>query len=347
MDVLLSGKPLRGCALIIGLCTFLSAAPAQAQDAGAFFKGRTITIVVGNSAGGGYDLNARFLARHLGKHIPGNPTIVVQNRPGAGGLNAANYVYNVVPKDGLTLGIIGRIQILEPLFSKQPFDGTKFGWIGSISKDTSTCISRGDSAIKSWDDLMTKEYVAAGQGVGADPDTYALMIKNLFGAHVKLVTGYPGTNDQMLAMSRGEVDGLCGISYSTLKARHANLMATKQIHVLVQNALEREPELPDVPLITQFVKDPETLGIVKLIVGTLSMARPFFTPPAIPEEQKAALRAAFDATMADQEFLADADKLRIDVAPMTGAAIDHLLAELYATPAATVAKTAQTMKATQ
>ena len=340
-------KSLYRWALIIGFCAFLSGVPAHAQGVDDFYKGRTVTVVVGNSAGGGYDLNARLLARHMGRHIPGNPTLIVQNRPGAGGLNAANYIYNVVPKDGLAVGIIGRIQILEPLFSKQPFDGTKFGWIGSISKDTSTCISRNGSAIKSWDDLMTNEFVAAGQGVGADPDTYALMIKNLFGARVKLVTGYPGTADQMLAMQRGEVDGLCGISYSTLKTQHRGLMASKQINVLVQNALEREPDLPDVPIITQFVKDDETLGILKLIVGTLSMARPFFTPPGIPEDRKAALRTAFDATMKDQDFLADAKQLGIDVAPMTGAAIDRLLAELYATPAEIVAKTAQTMKATQ
>jgi tripartite-type tricarboxylate transporter receptor subunit TctC len=333
--------------LIIGLCAFLSAGPAHAQGVDDFYKGRTVTVVVGNSAGGGYDLNARLLARHMGRHIPGNPTLIVQNRPGAGGLNAANYIYNVVPKDGSVIGIIGRIQILEPLFSKQPFDGTRFGWIGSISKDTSTCISSNRSVVKSWDDLMTKEYVAAGQAVGADPDTYALMIKNLFGARVKLVTGYPGTADQMLAMARGEVDGLCGISYSTLKAQHRGLMASKQIYVLVQNALEREPELPDVPLVTQFVKDEETLGIVKLIVGTLSMARPFFTAPGVAEDRKAALRAAFDATMKDQDFLADAKQLNIDVTPMTGAAIDRLLAELYATPAAIVAKTAQTMQASQ
>jgi tripartite-type tricarboxylate transporter receptor subunit TctC len=342
-----SQKSFHGWALIIGVCALLSAGPAHAQGVDEFYKGRTVTVVVGNSAGGGYDLNARLLARHMGRHIPGNPTLIVQNRPGAGGLNAANYMYNAVPKDGLALGIIGRIQILEPLFTKQPFDGTKFGWIGSISKDTSTCISSNSSAIKSWDDLMTKEYVAAGQGVGADPDTYALMIKNLFGARVKLVTGYPGTADQMLAMARGEVDGLCGISYSTLKAQHRGLMASKQVNVLVQNALERESELPDVPLVTQFVKDDETLGIVKLIVGTLSMARPFFTPPGIPEDRKAALRAAFDATMKDQDFLADAKQLGIDVAPMTGAAIDRLLAELYATPARIVAKTAQTMQASQ
>jgi tripartite-type tricarboxylate transporter receptor subunit TctC len=332
-------KSLYRWALIIGFCAFLSETSANAQGVDDFYRGRTVTVVVGNSAGGGYDLNARLLARHMGRHIPGNPTIIVQNRPGAGGLNAANYIYNVVPKDGLAVGIIGRIQILEPLFSKQPFDGTKFGWIGSISKDTSTCISSNGSAVKSWDDLMTNEFVAAGQGVGADPDTYALMIKNLFGARVKLVTGYPGTADQMLAMQRGEVDGLCGISYSTLKTQHRGLMASKQINVLVQNA--------DVPIITQFVKDDETLGILKLIVGTLSMARPFFTPPGIAEDRKTALRIAFDATMKDQDFLADAKQLGIDVAPMTGAAIDRLLAELYATPAEIVAKTAQTMKATQ
>jgi tripartite-type tricarboxylate transporter receptor subunit TctC len=328
---------------IAALVTLANASAARAQSVEEFYRGHPVTIVVGNTAGGGYDLNARLLARHIAKQIPGHPTIIVQNRPGAGSLNAANYIYSVAPKDGTLFGIIGRIQILEPLFSKQPFDGTKFTWIGSISKDVSTCISWHTSPIATWNDLMVKTFTAAGQAAGADPDTYALMLKMLFGAKVNLVTGYPGTNEQSLAMERGEVDGLCGISYSTLKTRHQDWLTSKSVNILVQNALEGAPDLSGVPVIVDFVKDNETMQIVKLIVGTESMARPFMAPPDIPPDRAAALRAAFDATMQDPEFAADAEQLGIEITPMTGAAIEPLLKELYAAPKDVIAKTAQIM----
>ncbi|HTV38242.1 MAG TPA: tripartite tricarboxylate transporter substrate-binding protein [Xanthobacteraceae bacterium] len=329
--------------LIVALSMLAAISAARAQSVEEFYHTHAVTIVVGNSAGGGYDLNARLLARHIGKHIPGNPTVIVQNHPGAGGLNAANYIYSIAPKDGSLIGIVGRIQILEPLFSKQDFDGTKYTWIGSISSDVSTCISWRTSQVRTWGDLMTKTFTAAGQGAGADPDTYALMIKNLFGAKVKLVTGYPGTNEQTLAMERGEVDGLCGISYSTLKTRHRDWLKNKSINILVQNALEGTPDLPDVPVIVDFVKDKETMQIVKLIVSTEKMARPFMAPPGIPADRAAALRDAFMATMKDPDFIAEADHLGIEISPMTGSAIETLLKELYATPNDVVTKAAAIM----
>jgi tripartite-type tricarboxylate transporter receptor subunit TctC len=332
---------------VTALVMLACVAAARAQSVEEFYRSHPVTIVVGNSAGGGYDLNARLLARHIGKHIPGNPTVIVENRPGAGGITAADYIYSIAPKDGSYFGIVGRIQLVEPLFSKQAFDGTKFTWIGSISTDVSTCISWHTSPIRTWNDLMTKTFTAAGQGRGADPDTYALMIRDLFGAKVKLVTGYPGTNEQSLAMERGEVDGLCGISYSTLKTRHQDWLANKSINILVQNALEGAPGLDNVPVIVNFIKDNETMQIVKLIVATEKMARPFFAPPDIPPARAAALRAAFAATMTDPEFVAEANHLGIEITPMSGPAIEALLKELYATPKAIVAKTAQIMSVSQ
>jgi hypothetical protein len=184
---------------------------------------------------------------------------------------------------------------------------------------------------------------AAGQGAGADPDTYALMIKDLFGAKVKLVTGYPGTNEQSLAMERGEVDGLCGLSYSTLKTQHRDWLTNKSVNILVQNALEGIPDLAGVPVIVDFVKDNETMLIVRLIVSTEKMARPFMAPPGIPPDRAAALRAAFMATMADPEFVAEAEHLGIEITPMAGPAIETLLKGLYATPKDVVAKAAVIM----
>lgn len=315
----------------------------QAQSVESFYRGKTVTIVVGNSAGGGYDLNARLLSRHMGRHLPGNPTMVVQNMPGAGGVTASNYLYTVAAKDGTVFGTVARIVLIEPLFTKQNFVTSEFSTIGSISKDISTCISWKTSQVKTWNDFVTKDFVAAGQAVGADPDAFANMIRNVFGAKIKLVTGFPGTAEMSLAMERGEVDGFCGISYSTLKSRQQKWLQDKSINILVQNAIEKHPDLPGVPLITELTKDKDTLGTVRLIVATQNMARPFIGPPKIPADRLAALRAAFDATMADKEFVADADKSRADVSPMTAAEMDKLLAELLATPKPIVERAAKAM----
>jgi tripartite-type tricarboxylate transporter receptor subunit TctC len=276
----------------------------------------------------------------MGEHIPGHPTLVVQNMPGAGGLKAANYLYSAAPKNGSVIATFARGMAVEPLFSDQPFDGTKFVWLGSISKDVSTCIAWNTSPIRRWEDLLTKRYVVAGQGAGADPDVFALTLKNVFDAKVKLVSGFPGTNEMALAMERGEVDGMCGISYSTLTSRHEAWLRDKKIHILVQARLEKEPALPDVPLITDLAKDKEKIQILKLIVATQGMARPFAAPPGTPADRAAALRAAFAATMKDPEFIADAKRMAVDVSPISGGAIEALLAELYATPKAIVAKAA-------
>lgn len=332
---------LAGClALLVG------ATAATAQTVESFYKGRTLTVIVGNSAGGGYDLNARLLARHMARHLPGNPTMVVQNMPGAGSITAANYLYAVAPKDGSVFGTVARIALIEPLFTKQQFSTSEFTNIGSISKDISTCISWTTSQVKTWDDMLKKPFVAAGQAVGADPDAFANMIKNLFGAPIKLVTGFPGTNEQALAMERGEVDGYCGISYSTLKSRNQKWLQDKAINILVQNAIERHPDLPNVPLITELTKDKNTLQAVRLIVATQSMARPFIGPPKIPADRAQALRSAFDTTMKDPEFIADAVKSRVEITPMTYRQMDELLAELLATPKDVVEMAAKAMSST-
>jgi tripartite-type tricarboxylate transporter receptor subunit TctC len=329
-------------AFALGLAALL-VAPAHAQSVEEFYRGKNINLLIGYSVGGGYDTYARLLARHLGKHIPGRPTIVAQNMTGAGSLRAASFLYSAAPKDGTTLATFGRTIALNPLL--QPgtaqFDGTKFTWLGSITNDVSTCITWHASPVKTWNDMLEKPITLGGEGPGADPDVFALLYKNVFGAKVKLVTGYHGTNDTVLAMERGEVEGLCGLSWSTLKARHQQWLKDKKINIIVQAALKKEPELAGVPLITDQTKDREKLQILKLILGSQEMARPFAAPPGIPADRKAALIAAFDATMKDPEFLGEAQRLNIDVNPVSGKAIDDLLAELYATPKDVVEKAAQ------
>jgi tripartite-type tricarboxylate transporter receptor subunit TctC len=304
-----------------------------------FYRGKTVNLVVGFSVGGGYDLYARHLARHLGKHIPGNPTVLPQNMPGAGSLKAANYIYTAAPKDGSAIGMFARATGINPLLeSGATFDGTKFGWLGSVTDDVSTCLTWHTSPVKTWNDFLTKPVTLGGQGISSDPDIFARLYKNVFGAPIKLVSGYPGTNEITLAMERGEVDGLCGLSWSTIKTRHAQWLKDGKIQIIVQSAFKKVPDLGSVPLVMDLTQDKEKLQILKLLLAAQEMARPLAAPPGIPADRKAALVAAFDATMKDPEYLADAKKLDIDVNPVAGKAIDELLAELYATPKDVVKK---------
>ena len=323
------------------LAAVLSATAARAQSVEEFYRGKSISLLIGFSVGGGYDLYARHLARFMGRHIPGKPTIVPQNMAGAGSLRAANFLYSAAPKDGTAIGTFSRTTGINPLLeSGATFDGTKFGWLGSVTDDTSACIAWHTSQVKTWKDFLEKPMTLGGQGPSSEPDIFANLYKNLYGAKVKLVAGYPGTNEITLAMERGEVDGVCGLSWSTIKTRHAQWLKDKKITIFVQAAFKKEPEMGDVPLIVDLTKDQETAQIMKLFLAAQEMARPFAAPPGIPEDRKAALIAAFEATMKDPEFLSEAQKLSIDVSPVTAAHLNSLLADLYATPKAVLQKAA-------
>lgn len=313
------------------------ATPGTCAD---FYEGKAIKLLIGYSAGGGYDLYARMLAKYLGGHIPGNPTVVPSNMEGAGSLRAANYLYSAAPKDGTVIGTFSRSFAIAPLISKAPFDARKFTWLGSITKDVSVCITWHSSAIKSWNDMMSRQFVAGGEAAGSDPNIFALMYKNVFGANMKLVSGYPGTNDITLAMERGEVDGLCGISWSTIKGRHADWISQNKINVPVQAAMQKDPQLPNVPLVFELVKSEEQKQILKLLIATQVLARAFAAPPEIPSDRTQILRKAFDDTMSDPDFRAEADRLSIDVNPISGPSIQALVEEIYTTPKDVLAKAA-------
>jgi tripartite-type tricarboxylate transporter receptor subunit TctC len=317
--------------LTVMLVLLLPTARAQAQDS--FFRGRTINLVIGYSAGGGYDLYARELAKFLGRHIPGEPSVVPQSMPGAGSLKAANYIYGVAPKDGTALGSFARGMALDPLLTgNAKFDGRKFTWLGSITKDTSVCISWHDSPITNWDDLIHKESKFGGEGAGSDPDEFANVLRVVFDSKVRLITGYPGTADMTLAMERGEIDGLCGISWSTIVSRHQDWIVGKKIHVLVQAALQSDSALPDVPVMIDQTNDARKREMLRMILAPQTIARPIAAPPGVPPERAAMLQKAFGDTMRDPDFLADMQRMGLDVAPVSAADIDALLAELYATP---------------
>jgi tripartite-type tricarboxylate transporter receptor subunit TctC len=314
---------------------------ARADSVSDFYHGKTITLVIGYSVGGGYDLYGRLLARHIGKYIPGQPTVVAQNREGAGSLRATLYLYTAAPKDGTVIGTFSRSMAVAPLLNDAPFDASKFSWLGSISTDVNVCMTWATSPIKTWADMLTKPFTMGGLGAGADPDIFALMFKNVFGAKLKLVTGYPGTNDVALAMERGEVDGMCGLSWSTVKTRHGDWLAAKKVNIPVQAGLHKEAEIASVPGVMELTKAPEQTQIVRLILASQEMARPFAAPPGIPDDRRRALVAAFDKTMKDPDFLADAARMKADVSPVNAAAIESLLAEVYKTPKDIVAKAAR------
>jgi tripartite-type tricarboxylate transporter receptor subunit TctC len=330
----------RFCILIA--VSLAAVATARGQSVEEFYRGKNINLLVGFTPGGGYDLYARLLARHIGRHIPGQPTIVVQNMPGAGSLRSAQFLYTAAPKDGTTIATFSRQMGITPLL--QPgvqFDGTKLTWLGSISNEVSTCVTWHTSRVKTWNDLLEKPVTLGGDAPGADPDLFALLYKNVFDAKVKLVSGYHGTSPLILAMERGEVDGLCGLSWSTIKSRHLNWFKEKKINVLVQAALKKEPDLADVPLVIDMTKTAEQRQIIRLFVASQETARPFAAPPNIPADRKTALIAAFEKTMKDPEFLADAQRLNVDINPVDAKTIDSLLADLYATPKNVIEKAAQ------
>jgi tripartite-type tricarboxylate transporter receptor subunit TctC len=317
-------------------------APASAQSVEEFYKGKTITLSIGFDTGGGYDIYGRLLSRHMGKHIPGRPAIIVQNMPGAGSLRAAQHLFSLAPKDGTALGTFGRQMGIAPLLgTSAQYDGTKFTWIGSITNEVSTCVAWHTATVKTWADMLEKPITLGGDGPGADPDVFALLYRNVFDAKIKLVSGYHGTTPIILAMERGEVDGLCGYSWSTIRSKHQPWLQAKTINILVQAGLKKDAEIADVPLVLDMAKTEEQRQILKLILTSQETARPFAAPPGLPADRAATLRAAFDATMKDPEFLAEAKKLNLDVNPLSGTTIASLLTELYAMPKSVIEKAAQ------
>jgi tripartite-type tricarboxylate transporter receptor subunit TctC len=320
-------------------------APALADPVEDFYRGRNVTLVIGYSVAGGYDNYARVVARHLGNHIPGRPTVLPQNMPGAGSLRAANYLYNAAAKDGSVIGMFSRGMAMEPLIgtSHTQFDARKFSWLGSGTDEVSTCVTWRDSAVKTWADALTTPFTVGGEGSGSDPDIFATVVHNVFGVKLRLVSGYPGSAEVALAIERREVDGRCGWSYSSLRQQRPEWITNKQVNILVQLALKKTPELPDVPLVTEFATTNRQRQILRLVFSRQAMARPFTAPPGIPAERKQALRKAFDETMADPAFLAEAKQRGLEVNPVTGAEIDVLIAELYQTPPDIVAEVRATI----
>jgi tripartite-type tricarboxylate transporter receptor subunit TctC len=322
-------------AAAVVLTALATVVTAYAQTPAEFYKGKNIELYIGYSVGGGYDLYARVLARHIGKHIPGNPTVVPRNMEGAGSLRLANWLAQVAPRDGSVFGTVGRGVPFDTLLGLPgtQFKATDFSWIGSANNEVSICASWGTSKITKLEDLFTKQMVIGGTGPTDDTVQFPRVLNGVLGTKLKIISGYPGGNDVVLAMERGELEGRCGWSWSTIIATHSDWVKDKKIHLLVQLALEKHPDLPDVPLIADMAKTTEQKQIIKLIFARQVIGRPYFAPPGIPKDRLAVLRKAFMDTMVDKEFLADANKSKLEILPVPGDKVEALVKEVYETPA--------------
>jgi len=311
------------------------AAEAAKSDAAleSFYKGKTVTIIVGWEAGGGYDLYARTLSRHIGKYIPGKPTVIVQNMPGAGGLIAANHLYNVAPKDGTTIALIPRGTPHTQLIGQQgvEYQADKFNWLGSMNQETKVGAFRKDAPIQKFEDAFTTTVRVGGTGPGGDLDLWPTLLNGVMGTKFDLITGFPGTNDVGLAIDRGEVQG--GFySWTSVKTTQSRWIKDKSMNFLVQVALTKHPELQDVPLVIDFAKDDKTRNLLEVVLGQLTMGRPFAAPPGVPAERAEALRKAFWSAVNDPALLDEAEKAKQEITPTKGEDIQSLVERMMKTP---------------
>jgi tripartite-type tricarboxylate transporter receptor subunit TctC len=309
------------------------ALPARGETVEEFYKSHPVTMILGYSSGGGFDLYGRTVAKYYGKYLPGHPTIVVQNMPGAGSLLASNHVYNVSPKDGSVVALV-RAPVMDPLTgtSNTNFDSTKFTWIGNGMNELTICAQLNNPQIKSMADAQKYPFTMASLGPGSDEDMFTKVLNHLFGLKDKIVSGYPGGAEAVLAIERGEVDGRCGWSWSSLMITRPDWVTSKRLQILASLSLERSPDLPDTPAITEFATTEKQKQILKVLIGCEMLGRPFLAPPGVPADRAAALRKAFDDTMADPAFIADRHAVNEVVNPVGWQYIDNLLKELYATP---------------
>lgn len=324
-------------AAIVGFA--VAATAAMAEDVAQFYRGKTIRMVIGYGVGGGYDLNARLAARFLGKHLPGNPSFVPQNMPGASGMTATGYLYQSAPKDGTVMGTIpvnlARDQILK--IDETKFDATKFIWVGRMTSGAGTHFAWYKSGLTSFADLKSRDTVAAGTGPQANSVVYPLIANELLGTRIKPLKGFNGTSEATLALQRGEVD-LVLEPWQTIKSGSAEFLRDKQIVLLVQYTSKRHPDLKDVPTILEFCETEEQRKLFRLLLSTEEIGRSLVLPPGVPAERAQAMRDAFDAIMTDAEMLKEADVQRMDLDMMSGKELEQLVLASFDTPADIVAR---------
>lgn len=332
--------------LAAAICFGTFAFPAHAESVAEFYTGRTIRIMVGFGPGGGYDVYARTLARHFGEHMPGRPNVVVQNMPGAAGLSLANSLYKTLPRDGTVFGTFNRTIPLEPLIggTTAQFDPLKFGWLGSPSNEVSACVGWHSARAKSIDDLRKTEMLMAGTGPAADATIYPNLLREVLGLQFKVVSGYQGAADSLLAMERGEIEGFCPWGWSSIQSTRPDWLRERKINVLMQLGLRKHPAHPEVPLVLDLASTETDRRALELMMSPLLFARPFAAPPDVPAERMQALRLAFKRTVGDPAFIADAAKSKLDLEYVSDQEIMAVLTRLYATPRAVVERVRAALK---
>jgi tripartite-type tricarboxylate transporter receptor subunit TctC len=315
--------------VLLALLIATSAADAQPD----LLAGKSVQMVIGFGAGGGYDLWGRTVGRHIGRHLPGSPSVIPQNMPGAGSYAAANYIFNVAPKDGTVLGIIARDAALGPLSGATGarFDPLRLSWIGTPAKETNVCIAYHTAPVKTVQELTTKQLILGDTGPGTGTRSYPKALNELIGTKFKLVGGFPASSDVFLAMERGEVEGICE-SLDSIKIRRPNWIPEKKIAILFQGGAAPNPELKDVPFVLDLAPTPEVKRAIEFLYAGQGIGRPFVAPPDMPAERLKMLRDAFNATMTDADFVAEARKSKLEIEPETGEHLAALIEKIYATP---------------
>jgi len=319
-------------ALAIGVVACI-AAPVLSQPAAEPFAGKTVAMIIGFGPGGGYDLWGRTVARHIGRHLPGKPAVVPQNMPGAGSYVATSHIYNAAPKDGTAMAIIARDAALGPL-SGAPgarFDPTRLSWLGSPTKEHNVCIAYHTAPVKTAAELRDKQLILGDTGPGTGTRSYPRVLNDLLGYKFKLVSGFRSSADVFLAMERGEVEGICE-SLDSINNRKPDWIPNKVVNVLLQAGEQPLPSLPGVPFVLDLARNAEERAVLEFLYAGQGIGRPFVAPPDLPPERLKMLRDAFDATMKDPEFVADASRSKLDLEPEDGAHLAALIDRIYATP---------------
>ncbi|HEX2726655.1 MAG TPA: tripartite tricarboxylate transporter substrate-binding protein [Beijerinckiaceae bacterium] len=329
-------------ALVAAAAAIVAATSASASDVADFYRGKTVNIIVGFGPGGGYDLYARLLARHLGKHIPGNPSVVVQNMDGAGGVRAANHVYNVAPKDGTVMAGVNQGAAMYKLLGGKgaQYEPARFQWIGSMASSNNTIYVWHSSGIRSLDDAKAREVSMAGSGVISDANIYPAVFNALAGTKFKVISGYPGTNESNLAIERGEVEGRGGGAYSSLVSTRPDWLRDRKVNVIAQIGFEKEPDLADVPLLLDLMKTDEQRQIATLVTLPTAIGYNHWVAPEVPADRVAALRAAYAAALKDPELLADAKKQSFEIRYKSGQDLEAMVRKAADTPKPILEKTA-------
>jgi tripartite-type tricarboxylate transporter receptor subunit TctC len=326
-----------------------ASASAHAQDAAHFYAGKNITFIVGYGAGASYDSGARLIARQLGKYIPGKPNVVIQNMPGAGSMVAANQLYNTAAKDGTVIAMFGRGLYLEALFGNPAvrFDPVKFGWIGSHGREVSVLVTGKDTPFKTVEDIRRNEIILAASGPGADTHSFALVLRSLLDAKVKIVSGFPGQAESFLAMDRGEVHGNAGATIGTLMALRPHWLQQQGLaNFVVQLAPEKHPTLlQGVPLVMDYARNEIDRQALEMAFARQGIAYAFAAPPGIPTDRLAALRIGFEGAVKDPEFLADAQRMNADVGPVSGEDVAKIIAQAFKSSPEVLARLKETLTA--